>query len=240
MSDLRTGYEVDEGGRALLRLERPEARNAMDTQMLAEILEHLAVGRDDESVRVLVISSGDHMGLSAGADIKEVLDAEQKVRRMQLFADVYDGIVGFPKPTIAVCHGSVVGGGAEVAIACDMRVGGSNLKMRFPGAALGVPVGPARLVTLCGLAAAKYLLLSSRTVGADEALRLGLVNRVAPAAGTEEAALALAAEVAAHPQEGLARLKRMLHEWDDVEGRSRKEGEGQVEWQRSGPGLPGG
>ena len=55
--------------------------------------------------------------------------------------------------------------------------------MRFPGAALGVPVGPARLVTLCGLAAAKYLLLSSRTVGADEALRLGLVNRVAPAAG---------------------------------------------------------
>ena len=123
------------------------------------------------------------MGLSAGADIKEAIDDEGKVERMQLFADVYDAIVAFPKPTIAVCHGDVVGGGAEVAIACDMRVGGSNLRMRFPGAALGVPVGPARLVTLCGLAAAKYLLLSSRTVGADEALRLGLVNRVAPAAG---------------------------------------------------------
>ena len=92
-------------------------------------------------------------------------------------------IVDFPKPTIAACHGDVVGGGAEIAVACDMRVGGANLRMRFPGAALGVPVGPARLVTLCGLAAAKYLLLSSRTVGADEALRLGLVNRVAPAAG---------------------------------------------------------
>jgi enoyl-CoA hydratase/carnithine racemase len=110
--------------------------------------------------------------------------------------------------------------------------------MRFPGAALGVPVGPARLVTLCGLAAAKYLLLSSRTVGADEALRLGLVNRVAPAAGTEEAALELAAEVAAHPPQAVVRLKRMLHEWDDVEGRSQAEGRGQVEWQRSGPGLP--
>ena len=143
------------------------------------------------------------------------------------------------KPTIAVCHGDVVGGGAEIAIACDMRVGGANLRMRFPGAALGAPVGPARLVTLCGLATAKYLLLSSRTVGADEALRLGLVNRVAPAAGTEEAALRLAAEVAAHSPQGLARLKRMLHEWDDVEGRSRAEGEGQVRWQRSGPGLPG-
>jgi len=179
------------------------------------------------------------MGLSAGADIKEAIDDQAKVRRMQLFAEVYDGIVAFPKPTVAVCHGDVVGGGAEVAIACDMRVGGSNLRMRFPGAALGVPVGPARLVTLCGLAAAKYLLLSSRTIGADEALRLGLVNRVAPAAGTEEAALDLAAGVAAHPGEGVARLKRMLHAWDDVEGRSRVEGEGQVEWQRSGPGLPG-
>jgi enoyl-CoA hydratase/carnithine racemase len=239
-SELRTGYEVDERGVAVLRLQRPDARNAMDTQMLAEILEHLAVARDDEAVRVLVVSSSDHMGLSAGADIKEAIDEESKVERMQLFADVYDQIVAFPKPTVAVCHGDVVGGGAEVAIACDMRVGGSNLRMRFPGAALGVPVGPARLVTLCGLAAAKYLLLSSRTVGADEALRLGLVNRVAPAAGTEEAALKLAAEVAAHPPQGVARLKRMLHEWDDIEGRSRTEGEGQVEWQRSGPGLPGG
>jgi enoyl-CoA hydratase/carnithine racemase len=110
--------------------------------------------------------------------------------------------------------------------------------VRFPGAALGVPVGPARLVTLCGLAAAKYLLLSSRTVGADEALRIGLVNRVAPAAGTEDSALELAAAVAAHPPEAVARLKRMLHEWDDVEGRSAAEGRGQVEWARSGPGLP--
>jgi enoyl-CoA hydratase/carnithine racemase len=238
MSEARTAYEVDGQGVALLRLQRPEARNAMDTRMLEEILGHLAAAREDDATRVLVISSSDHMGLSAGADVKEPLDEEGKVDRMRLFADVYDGIVGFPKPTVAVCHGDVVGGGAEVAVACDMRVGGSNLRMRFPGAALGVPVGPARLVTLCGLATAKYVLLSSRTLSADEALRLGLVNRVAPAAACEDAALQLAAEVAAHPPEAVARLKRMLHDWDDVEGRSREEGEGQVEWQRSGPGLP--
>lgn len=236
----RTSYEVDPQGIALLRLERPEARNAIDTQMLTEMLEHLAVARGDKAVRVLVLSSSDQMGLSAGADVKEQLDEEGRVRRMQLFADLYDEIVGFPKPTVAACHGDVVGGGAEIAVACDMRVGGANLRMRFPGAALGVPVGPARLVTLCGLAAAKYLLFTSRTVGADEALRLGLVNRVAPAASTEEAALELATSVAAHPPEAVAQLKRMLHEWDDVEGRSRNEGEGQVEWQRSGPGLPSG
>jgi len=240
MSEARTGYEVDEHGVAVLRLTRPEARNAIDTLMLEEILGHLESADAADQVRVLVISSSDQMGLSAGADIREELDAEAKVRRMQLFADVYDGIVAFPKPTIAVCHGDVVGGGAEIAVACDMRVGGANLRMRFPGAALGVPVGPARLVTLCGLATAKYLLLSSRTVGADEALRLGLVNRVAPAAAAEEAARELAAQVASHPPEGVARLKRMLHAWDDVEARSREEGEGQVEWQRTGPGLPGG
>lgn len=234
----RTSYEVDGQGVALLRLQRPEARNAIDTRMLEELLAHLAAAREDDAVRVVVVSSSDQMGLSAGADVKEQLDEEAKVRRMQLFADVYDAIAGFPKPTVAVCHGDVVGGGAEIAVACDMRVGGANLRMRFPGAALGVPVGPARLVTLCGLAAAKYLLLSSRTVGPDEALRLGLVNRVAPAAKTEEAALGLAAGIAAHPPEAVARLKRMLHEWDDVEGRSKAEGEGQVEWQRSGPGLP--
>ena len=232
------GYEVDERGIGILRLQRPDARNAINTLMLAEMLERLAIARADDMVRVLVVTSSDHMGLSAGADVREELDEEGKVRRMQLFADLYDEIVAFPKPTIAACHGDVVGGGAEIAIACDMRVGGSNLRMRFPGAALGVPVGPARLVTLCGLATAKYLLLSSRTVAADEALRLGLVNRVAAAAATEEAALGLAAEVASHPPEAVARLKRMLHEWDDIEGRSQAEGVGQVEWQRTGPGLP--
>jgi enoyl-CoA hydratase len=233
-----TSYGVDEQGVALMRLERDDSRNAINTAMLEELLAHVASAREDESVRVLVVSSHDHMGLSAGADVREQLDEEGRVRRMQLFADLYDALTGFPKPTIAVCHGDVIGGGAEIAVACDMRVGGSNLRMRFPGAALGVPVGPARLVTLCGLAAAKYLLLTSRFVAADEALRLGLVNRVAPAAATEESALALAGEVAAHPPEAVARLKRTLLDWDGVEERSRAEGEGQVEWQRSGPGLP--
>jgi enoyl-CoA hydratase/carnithine racemase len=139
---------------------------------------------------------------------------------------------------VVACHGSCVGGGAEIAVACDLRVGGSNLRMRFPGAAMGIPVGPARLVTLCGLSVAKYLLLTSREVGADEALRWGLVHKVVPAARTEEAALQLAAGVALNPPEMVARLKAMLHEWDGVEDRSRDEGRGQVKWQRSGRGLP--
>jgi enoyl-CoA hydratase len=233
-----TSYTVDENGVALLRLERAEARNAINTGMLEELLAHLGRARKDDHARVLVISSNDHLGLSAGADVKEELDEEGRVHRMELFARLYDELTAFPKPTVAACHGSVVGGGAEIAVACDLRVGGSNLRMRFPGAELGVPVGPARLVTLCGLATAKYLLLTSRNVSVDEALRMGLVHRVAPAAGTEESALKLAAEVAAHPPEAVARLKAMLLRWDGVVERSADEGRGQVEWQRSGPGLP--
>jgi enoyl-CoA hydratase/carnithine racemase len=233
-----TSYSVDEQGVALLRLERAEARNAMNTQMLEEMLAHLERAKGDGDARVLVISSNDHLGLSAGADVKEELEEDGRVRRMELFAEVYDELVSFPKPTVAACHGSVVGGGAEVAVACDLRVGGSNLRMRFPGAELGVPVGPARLVTLCGLATAKYLLLTSRNVRADEALRMGLVHRIAPAAATEESAIELATEVAAHPPEAVARLKGMLHRWDGVVERSADEGRGQVEWQRTGPGLP--
>ena len=237
MSALAT-YDVDEAGVALLRLDRPEARNAMNTQMLEELLGHVAAARDDGSVRVLVLSSTDHMGLSAGADVREELDEDGRVRRMELFAQLYDDLTAFPKPTVAACHGSCVGGGAEVAVACDLRVAGSNMRMRFPGGALGVPVGPARLVTLCGLSVAKYLLLTAKDVSADQALRWGLVHRVAPAASTEEAALELAASVAQNPPEAVGTLKRMLHEWDGVVDRSRAEGQGQVEWQRSGPGLP--
>ena len=141
------------------------------------MLGHLAGARDDEAVRVLVLSSTDHLGLSAGADVREQLDEDGGVRRMELFARVYDELTAFPsrrsRPATATC----VGGGAEIAVCCDLRVGGSNLRMRFPGAALGVPVGPARLVTLCGLAAAKYLLLSSRKGRRRGGAALGLVQR---------------------------------------------------------------
>ena len=228
-SDALTKYSVSERV-ALLQLDRPDARNAMNTRMLEELLGHLAGARADDDVRVLVVSSTDHMGLSAGADVREQLDDAGSVHRMELFARLYDELTGFPKPTIAACHGACVGGGAEVAVACDLRIGGSNLRLRFPGAALGVPVGPARLVSLCGLSVAKYLLLTSKEVDADMAYRWGLIHKVVPAARTEEASLQLADQVAEHDPEAVARLKRMLHEWDDVERRSRQEGVGQVEW----------
>lgn len=233
-----TLYEVGDDGVGVIQLDRPKARNAINTRMLEELLAHLQSARGDERVRALVISSTDHMALSAGADVREELDSAGQVRRMELFSRLYDELTGFPKPTVAACHGATVGGGAEIAVACDLRVGGSNLRLRFPGATLGVPVGAARLVTLCGLSVAKYLLLSGKEIAVDDAHRWGLVHKVTSPPRTESAAIQLAAQVAEHPPEAVARLKRMLHGWDDVEGRSRAEGKGQVEWARSGPGLP--
>jgi len=231
-----TSYHVEDHV-ALLQLDRPNQMNAISTEMLGELLMHVAVARDDDNVHAVVFSSTDYSCFSAGADIKEELDEDGRVMRMQQFADLYDAVVQFPKPTIAACHGYTVGGGAEIAVACDIRIGGSNLQMRFPGAELGVPVGPARLVTLCGLSAAKYLLLTSSVIKADEAFRLNLVNRLAPGAATENTAMELAGRIAAFDPEAVGNLKRMLHKWDDIEGRSADEGRGQVEWQRHGPGL---
>ncbi len=236
-ADALTRYTVDPTGIALLQLDRPDRRNAINTQMLEELLAHLASAREDAEVRVLVVSSTDHMGLSAGADVREQLDKAGAVRKMELFAELYDELTAFPKPTIAACHGACVGGGAEIAVCCDLRIGGSNLRLRFPGAGLGVPVGPARLATLCGLSVAKYLLLTSKEVAADEALRWGLVHRVAPAPATEGAAMTLASQVAAHPPESVSRIKRMLHDWDGIEERTRAEGATQIAWQQEGPGL---
>lgn len=233
----RTTFEMAREGVGLLRMDRPDALNAIDMAMLDEMVGHLEAAREDPEVRVVVLSSTDYSAFSAGADLKEELDDEGRVERMQKFADLYDLVVGFPKPTLAACHGYTVGGGAEIAVGCDIRIGGSNLQMRFPGAALGVPVGAARLVTLCGLGAAKYLLLGSQTVKADEALRIGLISRVAPGAATEQATVELAGRMAEFDPESVARLKQMLHRWDDVEGRSADEGRGQVTWQDEGPGL---
>lgn len=237
MSELTT-YELREDGVALLRLDRPEARNAMDAALLEELLDRIEAARQDERVRVLVFSTTSEQALSAGADVRERLDRDGHVARMQLFSRFYDAVVGFPRPTVAVCVGNVVGGGAELAVGCDLRVAGANLGLRFVGGALNMPVGPARLVTLCGLATAKYLLLTARTIGAEEALRLGLVNEVVETARAEQRALELAAEIAAHPPEAVARVKRMLHEWDGIVERSAVEGEIQVAHLRDGADFP--
>jgi enoyl-CoA hydratase/carnithine racemase len=225
-------------GVEVLRLDRPERRNAMDSALLAELLQALEELAADAQLRALVFSTTSERALCAGADVSEPLDRAGGRGRMEAFGRFYAAVEAFPAPTIAVCVGNVVGAGAELAAGCDLRVGGDNLKLVFPGARLGVPVGPARLVPLVGLAKARELIFTGRVVGAEEADALGLLARRAPAAEAEAAALDLAREVAAHPADGLRRLKELFREYEGTTYRVLRENAEIVEFQRAGAGLP--
>lgn len=193
----------------VLVLDRPDARNAMDTALLSELLEALHEAARTGGVRALAIT-GAGGSFSAGADLREPLDHDGTVRRMDLFCQVYEAVASHPRPTVAAIEGHCVGGGVEVAAACDLRVAGEGARFRFPGAALGFPVGAAKLVGLVGLGTAKDLVLTSRTVDAVEAHRIGLVQRLVPAGTAAEVATEIAATIATHPPEAVAFLRRQF------------------------------
>lgn len=192
-----------------LTLSRPHARNALDTALLGELLDALRAAVGDGEVRAIVLS-GAGGAFSAGADLREVLDPAARLRRSDLFGALYEAVGTCPLPTVAAVDGPCVGGGAELAAACDLRVAEPDATFRFPGAALGIPIGPAKLVGLLGLGAAKDLVLTSRTVGAQEAARLGLVQRLVPAGEGVATALELAATIAANDPDAVRYLKRQF------------------------------
>lgn len=222
----------------VLRLDRPEVRNAMNTAMLEALLAALDELVAEPELRALVLSTTSERALSAGADVGEELDHAGGVQRMELFARVYAALEAFPAPSVAVCVGNAVGAGAEVAAACDLRVAGDNLKLAWAGGRLGVPVGPARLVPLVGLSRAKELILTGRVVGAEEAERIGLVHRVVPAAEAEAAAIELAETASQGPPAAMRGLKAMFRDFERTAERVALENEILVEFQRHGAGLP--
>ena len=225
-------------GVEVLRLDRPQVRNALDSATIEALLRALEALAADDGPRVLVLSTTSERAFCAGADLAEPLDHAGGVARMEAFGRLYAAIDAFPAPTVCVCVGNCVGAGAEIAAGCDLRVGGDNLKLAWAGARLGVPVGPARLVPLVGLSVAKELIFTGRTVGMEEAAALRLLARTAPAAAAEAAALDLAAAIAAHPGAGLRRLKAMFRADDGAAARIADENARLVAFQRDEAGLP--
>lgn len=221
----------------VLRLDRPQRRNAMDSALLSELLDALDELSGDPALGALIFSTTSERALCAGADVSEQLDQAGGVARMEAFARLYAAVEAFPAPTVAVCVGNCVGAGAELAAGCDLRVGGDNLKLAWAGARMGVPVGPARLVPLTGLATAKDLILTGRTIGMDEARSLGLLHRTAPTAEAEGAALALAHAVAEHAPEDVRALKALFRELTDSPAHVARENSLIVDAQRGGGGL---
>jgi enoyl-CoA hydratase/carnithine racemase len=219
----------------VLRLDRPQRRNAMDTALLEALLAALEELAADDALGAVVFSTTDVRALSAGADVGEELDAAGGVARMQRFTELYAAVEAFPALTVAVCVGNCVGAGAELAAGCDLRVAGDNLKLAWAGARHGVPVGPARLVPLLGLARAKDLVLSGRVVDGEEARAIGFAGGLVPAAEAEAHALEVAAACG-----GLSarQLKAMFRDLEGTAARVTYENERLMAFQREGAGLP--
>lgn len=208
---VRTTREaVTSGHLAVVSLCRPAARNAMDTALLGELVDVLSDAAADAELRGLVLT-GDGGQFSAGADVREEV-ADGGRRRIELFTLAYELLTDLPVPTAAAVEGYAVGGGAEVAAACDLRVAGRGSSFRFPGAAYGIPVGVARTVGLVGLSTAKDWVLSSRDVPAEEAHRVGFVQRLVEDGTTVEVARAWLTQVAERDPATVRLLKRLFND----------------------------
>ncbi len=189
-------------GVALVTLDRPEALNALSFTLLAQLDAALAGLDEDEACRAIVITGSRTRAFAAGADIRELAESTTaSLHGADPFA-VVDRVAELRTPTIAAVRGYALGGGAELAMACDMLVAGDDLQLGQPELSIGVIPGAGgtqRLARAAGRARAMELVLTGRRIDAQEASRLGLVTAVVPAAEVVAASLELAARIAAMP-----------------------------------------
>jgi enoyl-CoA hydratase len=175
-------------GVATITLNRPEQRNAVNLQLAKDLFAAVKAVEADADARVVLIR-GAGTSFCAGADLKEragVTEEWLRARRLAAFA-AYDAVQACPKPCIAVGHGPIIGSGCEIATACDFIIASTKVSFRYPEAVWGSVGASQRLPRIVGKAMAKELLFTGRTMGAAEALRIGLVNRVVEPDALEEA-----------------------------------------------------
>lgn len=193
----------------VLTLNRPPERNAMNTALLGRLLDAVGDAASADGVRAIVLT-GAYGHFCAGADVNEELDHDGTVRRLELLGELFEAVVTCPRPTIAAVHGACVGGGAELAAACDIRVADATAGFRLAGAAMGYPIGAAKLVGLVGLGTAKDLVLTGRKLDVWEAIRVGLVQRLSDPGGAVELGVSVGEEIAANDPDAVAALKRQF------------------------------
>ena len=201
MTDTLETVRVErDGAVAVLTIDRPEKRNALSAQVRADLLAALDSLRDDESVRVLVVTGAGEKAFVAGADIAEFAERTPLEQRAAMTGRrVFDEIAAYPKPVIAMINGFCLGGGCELALACDLRIAADSARLGQPEINLGIIPGGGgtqRLPRVVGTGQAMRLVLSGEIIDAAEALRIGLVDVVHPAAELREKTLELARKMA--------------------------------------------
>jgi enoyl-CoA hydratase len=191
---------IENGSIALITLNRPEVRNAIDLRVVQElgaVLDKIAL---DESIRAIIVTGAGEKAFASGADIAQLKERNAADALRRINSAIFRRLEEQPLPVIAAIKGWCLGGGCELAMACDIRIAGESAKLGQPEVSLGILAGAGavqRLPRLVGLGRAKELIFSGRVIDAREAERIGLVNRVVPDADVVKEARALALSIAA-------------------------------------------
>ena len=183
MDNVRT---ENKDGILIITVDRPKVLNALNAQTVAEIGEAFEAARDDASVKCVILTGGGEKAFVAGADINELAQMTPITGKAtaEKGQRVFRAIERFPKPVIAAVNGFALGGGCELALACHMRIASENAKLGLPEVTLGIIPGyggTQRMARLLGKGKALELILTGDRIGAEEAERIGLVNKVVPA-----------------------------------------------------------
>ncbi|MHC4393501.1 MAG: enoyl-CoA hydratase/isomerase family protein [Planctomycetota bacterium] len=209
--------ERTDDGILFVTLNRPEKRNALDQAMvtaLHTVLDTVEGEPPGEGTRALVLMGAGEKAFAAGADIGQLLARTHKDALNRINSSLFERLERLRCPTIAAVHGWTLGGGAELALACDIRIAARSVKMGQPEVSLGIiPAAGAtyRLPRLVGFGKARELIFTGRIIDADEALAIGLVERVVDDQDLREAALGLAREIAKNAPLAVQLAKVMLN-----------------------------
>lgn len=203
-------------GVALVRIDRPEARNALNREVREQLAEAFAGFASDEAVRAAVIA-GSGTVFAAGADIKAMAEADSAA--MMALPDTWAPLRAFPKPVIAAVNGWALGGGCELAMHADIIVAGEGARFGQPEIRVGIVPGAGgtqRLARAVGKFKAMRILLTGEPVTAQEASAMGLVSEVVPDAEVLDRALALASTIAAMPPLAARKIKELVLSGADI------------------------
>ncbi|MEG0804142.1 MAG: enoyl-CoA hydratase-related protein [Pygmaiobacter sp.] len=196
---------------ATLSINRPEALNALSREIVDELDAALERISADTAIKVLVLRSAGNF--AAGADIKQMVECTPEQAKKFSFSPTYQKLAGLAIPTIAAIEGYALGGGMELALCCDMRIAMTNAKMGFPEIGLGIMPGAGgtvRLPKLIGAGNAAEMILTGRTIHAEEALHMGLVNSIVAPEDFDQKINRLAQRIAAHSGQALRTAKRSI------------------------------
>jgi enoyl-CoA hydratase len=213
-------YEKSEGI-ATITLNRPEALNAFSKEVVDEVLQALDDVRDDDNVRVVVLTGAGEKAFSAGADIKAMIGMNAlKARELSLMGEkLCLALENLEKPVIAAINGFALGGGLEVAMSCDLRIASETARMGQTEINIGLIPGwggTQRLTRLVGKTKAKELVFTGRMIDAKTAEQLGIVNMVFPAAEFRSAVRQFAVDLATKAPVALKVAKALINKGEDI------------------------